>query len=207
LQKPPQQDHPLSTSNSSQWKQYYDDQKIWETIEKDVKRTRCELGFFQSALDPNRTSKEDIERLEKQHRTKKAELTQEQQKNFVESHSDSLARVLFIFGKLNKGIKYVQGMNEVIAVLYYCFWKYGNESIISTHYLESDLFHCFSNIMGELKDGFIRDLDQEASGVFGRCQAIEAIIRTVDKPVWNTLKRLKVETQYYALRWIMVLMC
>lgn len=29
----------------------------------------------------------------------------------------------------------------------------------------------------------------------------------MDKPVWNTLKRLKVETQYYALRWIMVLMC
>lgn len=77
LQKPPEQDHPLSTSNTSQWKQYYDDQKIWETIEKDVKRTRCELGFFYSALDPNRNSKEDLERLEKQHRTKKAELTQE----------------------------------------------------------------------------------------------------------------------------------
>lgn len=56
-------------------------------------------------------------------------------------------------------------MNEVIAILYYCFWKFGNESVISTQYMESDLFYCFSNLMSELKDGFLRELDREDSGV------------------------------------------
>ena len=56
-------------------------------------------------------------------------------------------------------------MNEVIAVLYYCFWKYGSDLVISTQYLESDLFFCFSNLMSEIKDGFLRDLDQELSGI------------------------------------------
>lgn len=76
-----------------------------------------------------------------------------------------MARVLFIYAKLNKGIKYVQGMNEVIAILYYCFWKFGSDSVISTQYMESDLFFCFSNLMSEIKDGFLRDLDKEESGI------------------------------------------
>ena len=90
----------------------------------------------------------------------------------MESHADCLARVLFIYAKLNKAINYVQGMNEVIAVLYYCFWKY-ERGVIGEEYLESDLFQCFSNIMSELKDGFIRHLDNEQTGIFGRCKTIE----------------------------------
>jgi len=41
-----------------------------------------------------------------------------------------LARVLFIYAKLNPGIKYVQGMNEVLAVLYYCFLSFEDENVI-----------------------------------------------------------------------------
>lgn len=43
--------------------------------------------------------------------------------NYIETHADVLLRMLFVFGKLNKGIGYVQGMNEIIAVLYYCFFQ------------------------------------------------------------------------------------
>jgi len=91
--------------------------------------------------------------------------------------------VLFIYAKLNKAINYVQGMNEVIAVLYYCFWKFGSDKVISQEYLESDLFQCFSNIMSELKDGFIRHLDNEENGIFGRCKTIDHILRVMDPSV------------------------
>jgi hypothetical protein len=117
------------------------------------------MAFFYMALDCNRVSGEDFDRLENQAHTKKSDLSPDDIANYIESHSDALARVLFIYAKLNKGIRYVQGMNEVIAILYYCFWKFGNEAVISTHYLESDLFFCFSNLMAELKDGFLRELD------------------------------------------------
>jgi hypothetical protein len=123
---------------------------LWEEIEKDVKRTRVEMAFFMMAVDPERSTPEDIERLERQQHTKKNDLTREDVSNYIESHSDALARVLFIYAQLNKGIRYVQGMNEILAVLYYCFWKFGNEAAISTEYLESDLFFCFSNLMSEI---------------------------------------------------------
>ena len=62
-------------------------------------------------------------------------------------------------------------MNEVLAVLYYCFLycDYNNEKEyppnIDNKYLESDLFFSFSNIMVELRDGFLRELDKEKNGI------------------------------------------
>jgi len=109
----------LSVNQDSPWNQYFKDQDIWDEIEKDVKRTRTDLSFFYRAVDPSLNMHTD--RLLKQAETKKAELTLEDKKLYIETHSDVLARVLFIYAKLNPGIKYVQGMNEVLAVLYYCF--------------------------------------------------------------------------------------
>jgi hypothetical protein len=216
IEKPKQQrqtqlsqkkDHPLANNQDSSWKQFYDDKQILEEIEKDVKRTRVELSFFYQALDRDRNTFQDLQRLEMQARTKKSDLTPDDVKYYIESHIDCLARVLFIYAKLNKGIRYVQGMNEVIAVLYYCFWKYGNEAVISTQYLESDLFFCFSNLMAELKDGFMRDMDREDIGIQGKCRRIEQIIKAVSPPIHQKMRSEKIETQYYALRWVMLLMC
>ncbi len=79
--------------------------------------------------------------------------------------------------------------------------------MISAQYLESDLFFCFSNLMAELKDGFLRDLDNEESGIQGKCKAIEQIIRVVEPEIYARLMSEKIETQYYALRWVMLLLC
>jgi TBC1 domain family member 13 len=152
------------------------------------------MAFFYMALDHNRISAEDFDRLEMQAHTKKSDLSRDDIAKYIESHSDALARVLFIFAQLNKGIRYVQGMNEVIAILYYCFWKFGNEGVISTHFLESDLFFCFSNLMQELKDGFLRELDKEDSGLQGKCKAIDDIVEVCDPKVSAKLKSEQVVT-------------
>ena len=83
-------------------------------------------------------------------------------------------------------------MNEILAVLYYCFWKFGNEAIISTEYLESDVFFCFSNLMSEIKDGFMRDLDKEKNGIDGKCRAMLSILKSVDYMVWEKLEQERV---------------
>ena len=98
-------------------------------------------------------------------------------------------------------------MNEILAVIYYCYWKFGDSSIISSEYLESDVFFCFSSLMSELKDGFIRDLDKEKNGIDGKCLALTRILRYVDEPVYDKLIELNVNPQFYALRWLMLLMC
>lgn len=38
-----------------------------------------------------------------------------------EAHWEVVGRILFIYAKLNPGIAYVQGMNEIVGPLYYTF--------------------------------------------------------------------------------------
>jgi hypothetical protein len=70
---------------------------LWEEIEKDVKRTRVEIAFFMMAVNPQHSSAEDMARLERQQHTKKGDLSRDEVANYIESHSDALARVLFIY--------------------------------------------------------------------------------------------------------------
>ena len=64
--------------------------------------------------------------LEKQFSIPVLEYNDEILDNYIYTHSDILARILFIYAKLNAGLSYVQGMNEILAVLYYCFWLGGS---------------------------------------------------------------------------------
>ena len=72
-------------------------------------------------------------------------------------------------------------MNEVLAVIYYCYLEYDkhredekiedkslHKSIIDRKFHESNLFFSFSNIMVEMRDGFLRELDKEKNGIQGR---------------------------------------
>jgi hypothetical protein len=45
--------------------------------------------------------------LLKQAELKKFDLSIEDKKNYIETHADALSRVLFIYAKLNPGIRYV----------------------------------------------------------------------------------------------------
>mmetsp|Transcript_11005 Transcript_11005/g.16688 ORF Transcript_11005/g.16688 Transcript_11005/m.16688 type:complete len:336 (-) Transcript_11005:371-1378(-) len=190
-------DHPLSTSTTSVWNTYFKDQEIWDEIEKDVKRTRSDMYFFYLAIDPTRNiTAEDKARLERQADTKRADMKPEDRKNYIETHADILHRILFIYAKLNPGIKYIQGMNEVLAVLYYCFLKgddydtdnEGANALFPRKFHESDLFFCFTNLMVELKDGFLRELDKEKTGIQGRIKTYAEILRIVEPHVHHTIE-------------------
>lgn len=63
-------------------------------------------------------------------------------------------RALFIFAKLNPGITYVQGMNEIYAPLYYIFKTEGKEPSFAEH----DAFFCFVDILAEFRDNFCKHL-------------------------------------------------
>ena len=64
-----------------------EDRKLKDDIRKDITRTLSVMHFFVSSADGCRVSDKQL----------------------------ALERVLYIFGKLNAGIRYVQGMNELIA--------------------------------------------------------------------------------------------
>lgn len=77
------------------------------------------MSFFYKAVDSSKNG--NLEQLMKQAEVKRADFSLEMRQKYIETHSDVLGRILFIYAKLNPGVKYVQGMNEILAVLYYCF--------------------------------------------------------------------------------------
>ena len=67
-----------------------------------------------------------------------------------------MKRALFIFAKLNPGLRYVQGMNELLAPLYYHF-RLDPDRDNSVH-AEADAFFCFMDIISEFRDNFCQQL-------------------------------------------------
>jgi hypothetical protein len=181
-------DHPLSTAKGSEWNTFFQDMKLWDEIEKDTKRTRNELDFFQKL-----TNKPMSFCYSKTIR-----------KNDPETHVDVLSRILFIYGKLNPGIGY-EGMNEILAPLYYCFCVDKNK--LFTEHAEADAFYCFSKLMeAEVKDSFLRKLDQTNHGIQARIKHLNELLKKMDKPLWLHLEKLGVNPQFYSLRWLLLLL-
>ncbi|KAL6535059.1 hypothetical protein OROMI_026433 [Orobanche minor] len=90
-------EHPLSLGKSSIWNQFFQETEIMEQIDRDVKRTHPDIPFFSG------------------------------DSTFSKSNQEALRRVLIVFAKLNPGVRYVQGMNEILAPLFYVVKNDPNE--------------------------------------------------------------------------------
>lgn len=136
------------------------------------------MGFFTSSKDP--LFKHLKDQLKKQASTKKADLSGNERLNYIETHADVISKILFIYAKLNAGVKYVQGMNEILATLYFCFYDVTGPKEYFLDYFESDLFFCFNVIGSELRDSFIRTMDHENTGINGKVAEFDFIMMNCD---------------------------
>lgn len=112
---------------------------MWEHIEKDIERTRKEMNFF--SLSTNQKFDDSLVWLSKS----RAKNKERQQSGNVQNHRDVLSRLLFVFGRTNVAVGYAQGMNEIAAILYYCF--YTQSSPEDREHVEADTFWCFFNLV------------------------------------------------------------
>ena len=189
-------DHPLSTKIDSKWKSYFDDLLLIEEIEKDVKRTRSHMHFFsKSAIDEKISSLPYFEDFFKKEELSKAK---------CETNADKLTRILYIYAKLNPELRYIQGMNELLAPIYYCF-SHDNNPYFQNN-VEADSFICFEEIMSRIKDIFMRVKDNTEVGINAKLKRIMDIIRVIDKELYLHFQTEKIELQFFAFRWYTLLL-
>lgn len=119
-----------------------------------------------------------------------------------EANWEVVERMLFIYAKLNPGQGYVQGMNEIIGVIYYVFAS--NEE--HAEFAEADCFWCFTALMSEIRDFFIKSLDESDNGIRGMMNKLSSLVEKKDKHVFNRLKEQGIVPQYYSFRWITLLL-
>ncbi|ORZ26226.1 rab-GTPase-TBC domain-domain-containing protein [Absidia repens] len=121
-------------------------------------------------------------------------------------HWEVIERILFMYAKLNPGIGYVQGMNELVAPIYYVFANDTSPTLAGQVHAEADTFFVFTILMSDVRDHFVRSLDQDAStGIHGTLFRLQQRLAWYDRALWRDLQRKNVKEPYYAFRWITVL--
>jgi hypothetical protein len=124
--------------------------------------------------------------------------------HIMDYHWEAIERILFIYAKLNPGVGYVQGMNEILAPIYYVFAK--DEDPESQAYAEADSFFVFTTLMADVRDHFVRSLDSDAnSGINATLWRMSQRLAWFDRPLFRDLSKKDIKEQYYAFRWVTVL--
>jgi hypothetical protein len=182
-------------SNVKEWKDYITDKRedyknlkqdllsveeeqlkqVQDEIMKDIKRTKTHMHFF---FLPSK-------------------------ENQQETNADVMGRILYIFALLHPDIKYVQGMNEILSPIFYCFSNDPNSFFSNT--TEADVFYCFENLMLEIKEIFIKEKDHTATGIHAKIHYIDKMFEYIDSELYEHFKAQHLEVEYFAFRWYTLL--
>ncbi|XP_071736350.1 uncharacterized protein [Rutidosis leptorrhynchoides] len=176
--KVPHGEHPLSLGKTSIWNQFFQDSEITEQIDRDVKRTLPDMRFFSGDF------------------------------GFAKANQDSMKNILMIFAKVNPEIRYVQGMNEILAPLFYVFKTDPSDDYEDyAEDVEADTFFCFSALISDFRDNFSQQLDNCIVSIRSTISRLSQLLKQHDEELWRHLEiTTKVNPQLYAFRWITLLL-
>ena len=164
-------DHPLSTTSTSIWNQHFKDNTIINDINKDLKRTRNEMDFFNSMSS----------------------------KNKKESNLEILKRILFIYAKQHPEVNYVHGLNEILAPIFYSFANDDNPYFALG--AEADSYFCFELLLNEIQNIYIKSLDQTEKGIDTVLFNFSKLVKYVDNEIYSRLAELKIDYHFFAFQW------
>merc|ERR1719300_1961084 len=121
-----------------------------------------------------------------------------------EAHWEVVQRLLFLYAKLNPGQSYVQGMNEIIGPIYYVLAA--DSDLEWWQHAEADCFFCFTNLMSDIRDFFIKTLDDSSTGIQALMIKLNNRIEEVDQAVADQLQQQGIKMQYFAFRWLSLML-
>lgn len=88
-----------------------------------------------------------------------------------------MTRILYIYSKLNPKIQYVQGMNEILAPIFYLV----NISKPADQIDESSCFYMFNNAISDILELHIKDLDKSKNGIYGKLHEVNQMLMVRNK--------------------------
>ena len=180
---------------------------LLEQIRKDVNRTHNQMDFFFKSIDENNqlSKKELMEMMENRINCSMKNINDIYKINIKETHADVIVRILFIYSYFFPDLSYVQGMNEIIAPIYYIFSfdkTYGVEPSIEN--IEADTFWTFNCLMAQVKDIFNREKDDKDIGLSGKVKRLKLMLKIVDSQLYEHFEKYKLEYSTFAYRWFIL---
>ena len=78
----------LKPDNKERWDLFLTNEKLVDEIEKDIKRTRSDIGIFRDAYEQALNTIDNQDQLRRQKSVKKSELTAEDKSNYIDTNGD-----------------------------------------------------------------------------------------------------------------------
>jgi len=183
----------------------YNSKDVLEQIIKDVYRTNTNNPFFYEPINKNdNVSKEELLQLY-QKRKKYTfnninEIYYPPEKN--EIHAEVLKRILLIYTFINQDVSYHQGMNELLAPIFYCFSYDKTYEEETEENIEADTFWVFQYLMSKVSLSFVSAREK---GLDAKSYIFEKCLEFVDEDIYNKFKELNIRGEYYCYRWYILL--
>lgn len=179
-------------SKRTTYRGFCDDLLPWNNemtklINKDVKRTLSSLHFFSEEHESGR------------------------------KHQNSMVRLLSLYARLHPGTEYVQGMNEILAPIFFCFSSdpYAISMLLPLEDcdlsetdldIEADTFFCFDVLMAEIHERFTLGLDQSQKGIGADFVHFDLLLDEADPVLRAHLSHFELHPKFYAFRWFTTLL-
>nr|XP_045616436.1 TBC1 domain family member 13-like [Procambarus clarkii] len=169
-------DHPLNPNPDSQWGSFFKDNEVLMQIDKDVRRLCPDIMFFQRGTEFPCKLIVDDPEVERLHRRV--------------THSSLSASSVTRKG-LGITKNYAKLLNMILSI---------------KENAEADCFWSFISLMGEIRDFFIRTLDDSESGIGAMMARLMSNLRQHDHQLWNRLRVQELQPQFFSFRWLTLLL-
>lgn len=181
-------DHPLSDSDSSQWREFFRDADVRALIARDAKRTHPDMNMGSDGDGGDNGIMMMMPMVR-----------------------DALERLLFVYAKTHTTLGYRQGMNELAAPFLIVFFAedYNHTYSHSNNNgglradasdVEADAYFCFEKVMSEMTTCYVKDSD--SAGIERQLRELQALLRIKDPQLEARLDSLGIDTRFYGLRWL-----
>ena len=181
----------------------YKSREVLEQIVKDVFRTNPKISFFYEPTKKNINIENFLKVLDKRKNSTFNEIDDiyyNDKEN--EIHIDVLKRILFIYAYICPDISYHQGMNELLAPIFYCFSYDKSYKDETEEDIEADSFWCFYNLMSKVSLAFVSARNR---GLNAKSYIFEKCLEFVDKDIYEKLNTLNIRSEFYCYRWFILL--
>lgn len=179
--------------------------ELTRIIDLDIPRTMPDLAFF--TVEEEEEEEKVVDRPEGTVASKCCHMDPEKDCGTCHQYTKTqkaLKRIIYMIASVNKGLGYVQGMNEFVGLLLYAFCE--ESRALLTRNVEASTFFCFQTLLTFLGDDFCRLLDDDhTTGVISTVRHFDNVFRFFDPDLFRHLEKLGVCSEQYALRWIMLL--
>ena len=181
----------------------YKNKDTLSQILKDVFRTNPKISFFYEPVNKNIKFDNFLDIIDQRKKWTFNDIEEIYYKDKdKEIHIDVLKRILFIYTIVCPDIPYHQGMNELLAPIFYCFSYDKSYKDETEENIEADSFWCFYDLMSKVRLSFVsaknRGLDVK-SYIFSKC------LEFVDKEIYEKMNSLNIRNEYYCYRWFILL--